>query len=90
MELATLSVLQSFNHFPHHMAVPAFRRDFPPPVPHVPKAGTCEMELASTTVLISPLFDEHRSCGVAARSPCVPSCYLRVGKKAPRGSLPLS
>lgn len=81
VELGTLSVLQSFKHFPHHMAVPALTRDFPPPVPHVPKVGTCKIELASTAVLISPFFYEHRSCGVAACSLCVPSCYLRVGKK---------
>lgn len=56
MELATLSVLQSFKHFPHHMVVPALRRDFPPPMPHVPEVGTCKIELASTEVLISPLF----------------------------------
>lgn len=53
MELATLSVLQSF---PLHMVVPALRRDFPPPMPHVPEVGTCKIELASTEVLISPLF----------------------------------
>lgn len=38
------------------MVVPALRRDFSPPMPHVPEVGTCKIELASTEVLISPLF----------------------------------
>lgn len=52
-ELATHSVLQSFNHYPNHMVVLALSGDFPPPVPHVPKEDTHKIDLASAKVLIS-------------------------------------